>query len=192
MDSGWIKALELPARITGGLFAAAILILLIDGSDALNLDDLGSWARPLCFVIFILAGCLFVFSVVPEVWKATEGYRLERRRKALYAKCVQDFIADIPYMTDKEKIILGYLRHHKQKRFTAAQDGGHARTLLSKGYVRYIGVKGQAIDLMDVPFEVARHVWEVIEARPNDFPHRPKYSDGRLKAEIQPWRERLL
>lgn len=188
MDAGWIKALELPAKITGGLFAACVLIWLVDGSDALSLDDLGSWARPLLVVIAILSGCLFVSSIIPEVWQATESHRLERRSRAHHKKRIQEFIADIPYLTEKEKTILGYLRHYKKKRFTGAQDAGHAATLLSKGYIRYIGVKGQTVSIMDVPFEVSSHVWEVVEARPDDFPHRPEYSDRSKKVEVKPWR----
>ncbi|WP_306005602.1 hypothetical protein [Aquicoccus porphyridii] len=192
VDSGWIKALELPAKITGGLFAASVLILLVDGSDALNLHKLGSWAQPLVVVVVILSGCLFASSIIAEVWQATESYRLKRQSKAHHKKRVQEFIADIPYLTENEKVILGYLRHYKQKRFTGAHDAGHARTLLSRGYVRYIGVAGQAIDPRDVPFEVSSHVWEVVEARPDDFPHRPKYSDKTKRVEVFPWRERLF
>ncbi|WFE76021.1 hypothetical protein [Roseinatronobacter sp. S2] len=133
-----------------------------------------------------------MFSIIPEGWKATEGYRIDRRRKAFHTKKKQAFLADIPYLTDKERIILGYLRHHKQKRFTGAQDAGHAVTLLAKGYVQFIGVKGQAIDLLDVPFEVTSYVWEVVEALPDEFPHRPQYSDRSKAVEVHPWRERMF
>ena len=112
MDSGWIKAVELPAKITGGLFVGAGIVLLIDGTNALNLTDIAIWARPLCIIIFILSGSLFIFSVIPEIWKTTEGYRLDRRRRATRQKYIQEFIKDIPYMTEEEKTILGYLSPH--------------------------------------------------------------------------------
>lgn len=193
MDSGWIKALELPAKITGGLFAASVLIWIVDGSSTLNLDDIGSWMRPLVVVLMILTGCLFVSSIIPQLWQSTESYRFKRRITAQHEVRVRRFKEDIPYLTEKEKKILGYLRHHKQKRFTGASDAGHATTLLSKGYIRFIGVRGQIVDAMDMPFEVAEHVWEVIEAQPDDFPHVPEFSDrssGRV--EMQPWRQRIF
>ena len=191
MDSGLIKALELPAKITGGIFVASVLIWLFDGSDTLNLDDFGPWARSLSIIVLTLSGCLFASAIIQKSWEATESYRTARQRKKKHRKLVNDFSAQIPYLNEKEKIILGYLRHNNQKRFTGADDAGHARTLLSKGYVRYIAFQGQVVSARDVPFEVSEHVWEVVEARPEDFPHNPEFSNRDNKVEVHPWRERL-
>lgn len=188
MDSGWIKALELPAKITGALFVASCVILLIDGTDSLSLSDIGTWARPLITIILVGSGCLFVFSAMSTAWESTTGVRTSWLRKRWYKKRRQDFIDDIRFLTERERKILGYLRHYNQKRFTGTQDGGHARTLVAKGYVHFIGVEGQGVDPMNVPYEVADYVWEVIEARPNDFPHQPVFSSGQARTEVHPWR----
>ncbi len=168
---------------------ASFLIWFVDGSNILNLDDIGIWAQPTLVVVAILSGCLFVSSIIPDVWKATEGYRLEKREKALRRKRTQDFIEDIPFLTKNEKTILGYLRHHKQKRFNGAADAGRANTLLSKGYIRCILVRGQVFDPNGVPFEVSSLVWEVLEARPDDFPYSPQYSDRSNRVEVYPWHD---
>ncbi|OAN80717.1 hypothetical protein A8B78_10040 [Jannaschia sp. EhC01] len=112
--------------------------------------------------------------------------------KARHKKLVEAFTEDIPYLTKKDKFIPGYLRHHKQKRFAAERHAGHARTLFSKGYIYIVAVKGQQVSLLDVPFEVASHVWEVVESRPEDFPHKPERSKRDSRIETHPWRERRI
>jgi hypothetical protein len=77
----------------------------------------------------------------------------------------------IPYMTPKDREIIAYLLHHKQRMFTADSDGGHARLLLSRGIVRVAAKHGQHIDMSDVPFEVPRHIWDVLARNKEKFPY---------------------
>jgi hypothetical protein len=91
----------------------------------------------------------------------------------------------IRYMTDKERIIIGFLLHHNQKVFDAEQDGGYAATLLARGFVRILARRGQVIDLTRVPMGVPDPVWDVWERHKEDFPYAPVYSEGH---ERHPWR----
>jgi len=109
------------------------------------------------------------------------------RRRAI-RKARQSFIDYLPYLTERERQILGYLRHYKIKMFTGDHDGGYAATLLASGFVRYIGTSGQTFDIDKVLFAVPDHIWEMMEARPDAFPHRPELSDGHPQVEVHPWR----
>lgn len=75
------------------------------------------------------------------------------------AQEVEDYI---PHMTEKDREIIAYLLHHNQRMFTAESDGGHARLLLSKGIIRIAAKHGQHIDMENVPFEVPKHIWDVL------------------------------
>jgi hypothetical protein len=79
---------------------------------------------------------------------------------------VEEYIA---YMTEKDREIIAYLLHHNQRMFTAASDGGHARLLISRGIVRMAVRHGQHVDLEDVPFEIPKHVWEVLVRNKDKF-----------------------
>jgi hypothetical protein len=106
--------------------------------------------------------------------------RVRQQRKA-----VEKYI---PFMTDKEKKIIGYLLKYNRKTFTAATDGGHAVTLISRGIVVRQMIGGQQASAFDVPMGVPDHVWEVLEKHRDMFPHKPEMNRG---TEVHPWRERL-
>lgn len=112
-----------------------------------------------------------------------------QRRRARQA-AERRFIEDIPTLTEHERQILGYLRHHRQRAFDTDMDGGYANTLLSKGYVRHV-YGAQAVDQTRVPTHVVDYVWRVVNERPGDFPHDPKWSrerGHRSRVETHPWR----
>lgn len=81
MDSGWIKALELPAKITGGVFIACGLIWYLDGNDTIKLEGIGPWLRPVIMIIWIVSGSLFGMSIVVDIWKAGVDYLQKRSDK---------------------------------------------------------------------------------------------------------------
>jgi hypothetical protein len=90
---------------------------------------------------------------------------------------------------DRSRQILGYLREKKTKSFTADHDGGYAGTLLARGFIRYIGVRGQTFDMDKCPMAVSEHVWKVMEEQPVAFPYEPEYrSTYGKRYEMEPWR----
>jgi hypothetical protein len=76
----------------------------------------------------------------------------------------------IPHMSAKEKEIVAYLLVANEKSFTAAADGGHAVTLISRGIgVRHM-IPGQQALSDDVPFGIPDNVWAVLEKNKDKFP----------------------
>lgn len=88
----------------------------------------------------------------------------------------------IPYMTQKDKEIIGYLLHHNLRMFECEPDGGHARLLLSRGIVQIAAKDGQHVDYSNVPFEIPLHVWDVLVKHKDKFPYVSD-DDG-----ADPWR----
>jgi hypothetical protein len=94
----------------------------------------------------------------------------------------------IPFMTEKEKQIIGYLLKHNQKTFTAAVDGGYAVTLIARGIIVRQMAPGQQALEQDVPMGVPEHIWEVLQNHKDEFPYKPDIHRG---VEAYPWRQVL-
>ena len=112
MDSGWIKALELPAKITGGLFVACAVIWFLDGTDALNLDEVASWLRPVVLIIWVGSGCLFGASLVGDAWTAGAAY-LKKRAETKNAAAKE--AAEVKAKDERLKAIVTHLDHLSEK-----------------------------------------------------------------------------
>ena len=112
MDPGWIKALELPAKITGGLFLACAAIWSLDNAGTLKLDAVASWLRPAIMIIWVGSGCLFGASLVSDVWVASIAY-LKKRAAAQETAAKQ--AADIRAIEEHRKSIIAHLDRLSEK-----------------------------------------------------------------------------
>lgn len=75
MDSGWLKALELPAKITGGIFAGCVAALYLDTAGAISLSQIGAWLRPSIAVVAVFSGALFLAGILNELVVAFRSWR---------------------------------------------------------------------------------------------------------------------
>jgi hypothetical protein len=172
------------------MIAVACLLLIYLNSIGL-ISAIDSLVRPLWVAIFISGGLALAAEAADleqsyRKWRAKTRDEQERRRT--FKRLEQGFRDYVPYLTERDRQILGYVLHYKQKTFLADDDGGHASTLLARGFVRYIGVGGQRFDVDKVPMAVPDYVWKVLEEQPEQFPCKPEYSDGHPKVEVHPWR----
>ena len=158
---GHVPALE------GGWMAVAHVFAFATG--ALALAAIGSQLQRLCAFLLGLG-------------KARMARRAAQKR----------FEQKIELLDDRERQIFGYLLHHRQQAFQVAADGGYAAKLMAQGFVvRIAAAGGQIVDYDDVPVKVPDYIWEVLERRKADFPHRPEYAQSRGRAErveMHPWR----
>jgi hypothetical protein len=92
----------------------------------------------------------------------------------------------IPYMTPKEREIIGYLLAKNQKTFLAAADGGHAASLLSRGIVVIVARHGQQLDTENVPMTIPDHLWDVLMQHKENFAYAQP--DDEDDPEPDPWR----
>lgn len=112
VDSGWIRALELPAKITGGLSVACAVIWLLDGSDSLNLDDVASWLRPVILIIWISSSCLFGASLLGEAW--TAGAAHLRKRAAAKDTAAKE-AAELQKRNEQRQALVSQLDHLSER-----------------------------------------------------------------------------
>ena len=144
-------------------------------------------------LVGLLSGGLAIGLLLAAIYRGISWAVKPRYETHLYkrlaAKRKREFVSYIPFLSDKERQIFGYLLHHKRRTFTNTSDCGYAGELLSLGYVQMIAKGGQHVDYWSVPFGVPDHVWEALEENGDAFPYKPQPSSRRERAEADPWRK---
>jgi hypothetical protein len=183
-DPRWLEILKASGWQTTFLAIgfAAFLALAHRGvisTDALPLIIPATWLGLFACASLAIAsiGQAAVKTVPVHTWvRQWHGKRQAQKAVAAY----------IPFMSPKDRQIIGYLLQHRQKTFSCASDGGYAAALIARGIIRMAARPGQMVDLEDVPHLIPDYIWEVLEQHRDQFPHRPEM-DGRV--EVEPWRE---
>lgn len=129
--------------------AAAFLALAAQGV----IPKLDPWMIILAWVVLLTSAALAAAALAGPIQRMVEANIAKQRRGKAMLAAEQKFRDYIPYMTAKERQILGYLLKRKQKTFTAAVDGGYAATLLSLQFVTPIARPGQQFGIDDLPWE---------------------------------------
>jgi hypothetical protein len=93
--------------------------------------------------------------------------------------------AYIPFMSEKERLIIGYLLAKNQKVFIADMDGGCAMPLISQRIIVRALQPGQIFDPTDTPMVIPDLVWEVLVSEKEKFPYAPTPN---AQDELYPWR----
>lgn len=78
---------------------------------------------------------------------------------------------EIETLSKKEREIIAYLLHHKQRMFPCDVDGGHAATLIARGIVRHALRDKQVFAYDAMPVEVPLEVWRFLTANAEKFPY---------------------
>ena len=177
-DPKWLEILKASGWQTTALAVSCILIVVL-----IEQNLIPSTNNPLWIAVPSIGAVIFTFLSLATLAKAVKlGVRIEQwNLKRQKVKEVREFI---PYMTDKDREIIGYLLYHNQKMFQADQDGGYAAPLISKGIIKISLRPGQMFDVSHVPFEIPDYVWSVLEENKELFPYNPPPTG---KAEKHPW-----
>jgi hypothetical protein len=93
-----------------------------------------------------------------------------------------DIESDLDSLSRKEREIISYLLHHNLRLFTADADGGYASTLLARDIIRVALRQGQVYSPSDVPMEVPRPIWALLQKHRERFPYSGNGHDP------DPWR----
>lgn len=176
-----IEVLRIAGWRAAGLAVGCFLLLwLVDsGLSPVIVEPL---VLQFLFVGGVLSACLAVAGLIMAVPAATEPLRARTRLWLARRAAKEEFRQYLPFLSAKDRQILGYLLHHNQKSFTAAIDGGYAAVLIARGFIVPSGQVGQAFLADDRPFGVPDYVWEVLEENRADFPYKPEPGDA------HPWR----
>ncbi len=181
-DTIWIEILKANGWQTTALTLACIIIVVLIKQGIIPTTD-----SPLWVAVPSIAGLIFGFLSLAAIGNALVNTLEPSKRikrwflKRQKAKEVRDFV---PYMTDKDREIIGYLLYHNQKTFQADSDGGYAAPLISRGIISVMCRPGQVFDPSWMPFEIPDYAWSVLEKNRSSFPYKPP-SKG--ETEKHPW-----
>ena len=182
--SGWLKALELPTKITGGVFAACVLIYLLDGAGELALADIGAWVRPVVIIVGVLAGCLFLASVVSSIggvggdlWKKRQGSKAKAEREA-------KVLAHLDHLSEYEVYMVAEALKTNSPSIDWSLHAGAATQLESKGLlIRHAGQHNQN----HWPYTFRDFVWREIQNRRDAFLARAEELEKERKKNPHSW-----
>lgn len=179
-DPRWLEVLKASGWQTLAIAAACGIFLLLPQWHLI--PPLAPWMVLAATFAFLITGFLTVASFIVAMIRYFPvnrwiGHWINGIRSR---RLIRDYI---PYMTPKEREIIAYLLGHNQKIFTAAQDGGHAATLLSRGIVAVALRPGQVFVGEDTPMGIPDGVWKVLAQHRDKFPVTQEALDG-----PHPWR----
>lgn len=187
INSKWLEILKASSWQTGALAIASMLFFMLVKYEIIPTTDNLLWIN-LPVLGALIFGCLSIASTLNSlatVIKSKVQTHIQIRKEK---KSTRNFI---PYMTSRDRYIIGYLLHRNKKMFQYTQDGGHAAPLISKKIIRISAVPGQVFSSYQFQFEIPDHIWSVFETCLNEFPYEYP-PDGRIESEpwAIPWAER--
>ena len=180
MSPQWLDILKASGWKTAAIAGAAALLIVLNSRKTLPVA-LDPWILETAEVAVILCGSLTVFSLLSGIVTASKPLRMKFSRHQAVRRAQRDVKEAIPQLTVKEREILGYLIQKNQRHFSYTQDGGYASTLIAKRFLTFAGVPGQVFTAYDFPFEVPKHVWEVLNE------HKENLVCSHREGEPYPW-----
>jgi hypothetical protein len=141
-----------------------------------------TWLLHAVALSFLLCLFLTIATLIEFLSKPIQRWFNHVRAKHILATVAEKAI---PFLTERERKIVGYLLHHNMKVFDADDDGGYAASLLGRGFVVILAKRGQVIDLTRVPMMVPDPVWNAWMRHKEEFHYKPEMRDG---CEVHPWR----
>ena len=173
MDSGWLKALELPAKITGGVLAACVIALYGDNKGLLSLSKIGPWFRPVLQVIAVFAGALFAANILSDFLVYCRGYQAkiaaekekvedERKKAAAEEAAKKKSVSHLDKLSEEETYIVADALKKNTPSIKWWLHSGGAAQLCAKGLLQQLPGQYQTNHW---PFIFYDFAWEAIEER---------------------------
>mgnify|MGYP006185970969 CR=1 FL=1 len=181
-DPKWLEILKAKGWQLAGISLGCMLLVWMFKTQTISTTDSVLWVAVPAVTATIL-GCLAIASIVS---KLAEVFELERTVKEWMKVRKEVRIAReyIPYMTEKDKKIIGYLLFKNQRVFQHESDGGYAAPLIAKGIIKVSHCGRQPMLERWVPFEVPMHIWAELDNNKHLFPYKPPKD---RKEFVYPW-----
>lgn len=180
LDSGWLKALDMPAHVTSGLAIGSGAVLLAERHELLYIHTLPVWVKAIIGVVFVMSALMALANLsrygLMRIGAARERQQLakeqiaqaaaERQRKIEYET---DVLRYLDTLNRKKRKTLAYLTTHNEQSFNARIGGSSVSTLVQKGLL--VPGKGVA-SAVEWPYTVPDFVWEELQRRKAEFLYR--------------------
>lgn len=166
LEPGWIKALELPTKITGGVFGACVVIYFLDRSGQLVLADIGAWVRPVVVIAGAVSGCLFVASIIGSIGQGAGKLWQDHKQKKAHDEQRQAAISHLDRLSEQEIYMVCQALKEGSPSFTSWAFISAAAQLVEKGLlIQHAGQFNQD----HWPYTFHDFAWEEIEKRRDFF-----------------------
>jgi len=183
--SKWLEVLK-TAITTAGIYKfalAAVCVLYWLAARNQWIPSADPWELRAAALGFILFASLWLATVISSIFSifSPRYWIVHWIKNHNEKKWVRKYI---PYMTPKEREIIGYLLSKNQKMLLTSIDGGEANTLISRGIIVQAVRPGQAYNQLNVPMAIPDHIWDVLVQHKDEF----RYIAPRHKPDSLPWR----
>jgi hypothetical protein len=178
MDSGWLKALELPAKITGGVAAGCIVALVLDSRGAIDFEAIGGWLRPAIAIAAIFSSALFLAGMFNEGVTAFGKSRAKKASLADQAAFKQKALAHLDTLSEGEIHIVAEALKGGSPSVTWWLHSGAAAQLVHRGLLVQLG--GQ-YSSEHWPFVFRDFAWQEMLKRKDHFIERSAELSGDTK-----------
>src|SRR6266487_933961 len=142
----WVDALKLPARIIGGLFLCAALLLIFDHFALIRLGDIHALARPIATIATVLCGSLLLAAICGMVYDAYaqrhKATLLSRRRDIRREEAKRDraeyeaqILKRLAYLSEEELAFAANCLRKNEQSFLAYVFSPPVSNLRAKGLV---------------------------------------------------------
>jgi len=183
MGSGWLGILKASAWQLLGLSLGLLVFWLLFRFEVLPPTNSPWVVYGLPFAMLIIGG-LSIASLFEKVaglfGNLLQKRRADRERVQKIAKHQKKFVEYLPYATEDERSIYGWLLKNNQKTFAAEMDCGHGASLLKRGFIQSDAINGVPYEMSGFPFSVPDHIWVLLEENRDEFP-------SEFKDRKRPW-----
>jgi hypothetical protein len=130
LDAKWLDVLKAGGpKAVAAAVALGVFALLLNGEHIPGKEL--PWLYPLSVLGFLIFACVSVASICSFVFEEFEVVQ-RVKTKAAKRRAKERIEGLIPFMTDVDKAIIGYLLHHNQRMFSTDDDGAMRRILLRR------------------------------------------------------------
>jgi hypothetical protein len=198
-DGKWaVDALKLPAKITGGVFLAGIVLLSLSALEILPLATFGFLSAPIVTALTVVSGCLTFTAMLADAYeryrnKEKAGQLTQRRelrlaeQRRLREEHDEAVAARIDYLSaDEIRLIADCLRKGEQS-FTGYSNSPITSNLYARDFV---STPGGAHHMDHYPFFFTDGAWKALLARKDELIAKDDEHKRRQKAEEEAQRRR--
>ncbi len=169
----WIKALQLPNKITSAVLGACVVLLLFDDWGVVDLNKVSEAAWTIVVIVAVFSACLFLISLLAQY--GPKGFLLAKMKWASRSEKAhqKSVLSELDALTDDEISVVAEAALDNRRRFEMAKHDQVCFQLCDKGVL--IHSTNSAMPVRGYLFEFPYFVWEELTRRGAEFLEKDKF-----------------